>query len=82
MADEKQPDLTLSDGRAITFDLNKMTVKEWRAFIDEITVDTEDELMERCAGVETGTIAALGYEDWRLFAKAFYKRVREASDPN
>jgi hypothetical protein len=82
MADEKKPDVVLADGRAITFDLNKMTVKEWRTFIDQITVEAEDELVERCAGVEPGTIGGLGYEDWRAFTKAFYHRIREAADPN
>lgn len=82
MTDEKKPDVVLSDGREITFDLNKMTVKEWRNFIDEITVEVEDALIERCAGVEPGTIGELGYGEWRAFSKAFYKRIREAADPN
>jgi hypothetical protein len=82
MADEKKPDVVLSDGREFNFDLNKMSVKEWRAFVEEITVESEDELVERCAGAETGMIATLGYEDWRAFTKAFYRRIREASDPN
>lgn len=82
MAEDKKPDVVLSNGLAVTFDLNKMTVKEWRSFIDEVTVEAEDELMERCAGIEPGTIAGLGYEDWRKFAKAFYNCIRGASDPN
>ena len=82
MTDEKKADVVLTDGREITFDLNKMTVKEWRLFIDNITVEVEDALIERCAGVEPGSIGELGYEEWRAFSKAFYKRIREAADPN
>jgi hypothetical protein len=82
MADEKKPDVVLSDGRGFTFDLKQMKVKEWRAFIDEVTPEAEDALMERCAGLEPGAIGDMNYDDWRAFSKAFYKRIREAADPN
>ena len=82
MADEKKPDVVLADGREITFDLTKMKVKEWRKFIDEVTPEAEDELMERCAGLEPGAVGDFDYVEWRAFTKAFYKCIREAADPN
>lgn len=82
MAEERKPDYVLADGREVNFDLTKMKVREWRQFIDDITVEAEDELMERCGGLEKGAISEMNYEEWRAFSKAFYKRIREASDPN
>jgi hypothetical protein len=78
-----KPDLTLSDGREITFDLNKITVSEWRAFVENIQAEVEDDLIERCGALEKGEIAKMGMGDYRLIGKVFYRRIREPlEDPN
>jgi hypothetical protein len=71
-------DCTLSDGREVTFDLNRMTVREWRGFLDNVTPEIEDSLIERCAGFGPGEIGELGVDDWKALSSAFYKRI---SDP-
>jgi hypothetical protein len=79
---DKKIDCTLSDGRAVAFDLNRMTVREWRTFLGETSAEAEDGLIERCADLPAGTIEALGFNDWTAITGAFYKRVKEARNPN
>jgi hypothetical protein len=75
-------DCTLSDGQEVRFDLNRMTVREWRTFLGETTAEAEDALIERCAGLTAGAVEALGYDDWMTLTSAFYKRIKEARNPN
>ena len=87
MSDEKTEkkvvDFTLPDGREIVFDLDKVTVSEWRAFVKEVTVENEDSIIERCADLEPGSIDKMGMGTWRALSKAFYNRIREPlADPN
>ena len=78
------PDLTLEDGREITFDLNKITLREFRALVDPARPDEEgDELLGRCAGLDKDEIANLPYPEYRRLTKAFFARAREPlADPN
>jgi hypothetical protein len=82
MTEAKKPDAVLSNGQEIGFDLNLMTVREWRTFLDQVSAETEDALIERCAGLEAGAVGELGYDDWQTLTKAFYQRIRGAKDPN
>jgi len=88
MGEEKKPDVVkpavvLSDGREINFDLNAITVGEWRAFVDNITAEAEDVLIEKCADLEKGLVIGLGYGDWQKLTKAFYAQIREPlTNPN
>ena len=68
-------DCVLSDGREVTFDLNQMTVDEWRAFFDKITPEGEDSPIESCAGFEPGSIRKMGIDNWKAITAAFYKRM-------
>jgi hypothetical protein len=79
---EKKPDCVLTDGREFRFDLNRMTVREWRLFLSESTAEAEDALIEKCAGLEPGALEALGYDDWMIVTSAFYKRIKDARNPN
>ena len=77
-------DVTLSDGREITFDLNKISIKEYRAlFTVEQPDDEEYATLAKAAGIKTEEVATLGFEDWRRFGAAFFAKAREPlADPN
>jgi hypothetical protein len=62
--------------RAIVFDLNKITVREWRAFLKDIEAEVEDALIERAADLEAGTLAGLGLDDWNIITRAFYAKIK------
>lgn len=77
-------DVTLSDGREITFDLNKVTIREYRALFNAQQPD-EDEYatLAKAAGMKPEAVSALGFEDWRQFGKAFFRKAQEPlADPN
>jgi len=78
------PDLTLEDGREITFNLGKITLREFRALVDPARPDEEgDELLGRCAGLSAEEIASLPYPEYRRLTKAFFAAAREPlADPN
>ena len=77
-------DITLSDGREITFDLNKISIKEYRALFKPEQPDTEEyKLLARVSGLTADEVGNLGYDDWRRFARAFFEKAREPlADPN
>lgn len=82
MGDKIKPDVTLPDGRELSFDMDQVTVAEWRKFFEEVNVDVEDAIIERCSGLEPGELAKLGLGSYRKLTKAFYKRVKRDADPN
>jgi len=77
-------DLTLLDGREITFDISKISLREFRALIDPDRPDEEgDELLGRCAGLDAEEVADLPYPEYRKLTRAFFAKAREPlSDPN
>jgi hypothetical protein len=73
-------DFTLSDGREITFDLDVISVKEWRALLNPSQPDAEeDATIAKVAGLKAEDIESLSYREWRRLAKAFFAK---ASDPH
>jgi hypothetical protein len=77
-------DITLRDGRAVTFDLYQLTIKEYRSLFDKTQAqEDEDRLIARCAGMELEEYQALSFPDFRRLAAAFFKATREPlADPN
>ena len=76
-------DITLSDGREITLDFTKLTLKEYRALFDKAqAVDDEDTIVARVCGIEIDEYQSLSYADWKRLLQAFFKRSREPVDPN
>lgn len=77
-------DLTLSDGREITLDLNRITLEEWRnLFHQEQPEEEGDKILARVCGLEAGEIVKLGYLDYRRLTKKFFERAREPlADPS
>jgi len=72
-------------GYEVTFDLSKMTIKEYRSTYDPAQPEGDaDEIMARCAdGITLEELQSLSYPDWRLFGRAFFKKAQEPlADPN
>lgn len=78
------PDLTLSDGRAVTFDLTRITMREFRSLFDGAQAnEVGDELVGRTCGMSGDDLGALPYVDYRRLMAAFFKRCREPlADPS
>jgi len=76
--------VTLSDGRELTVDLTKISIREYRRlFKDETTPDEEDVLLAPCFGLTLEEFEALPYPDYKRVTKAFFERARDPlADPN
>lgn len=76
-------DLTLSDGREVTLDLYKMSMKEYRAvFFDPKVEDAfANKVLENVSGLKK--VEELPQPDYRmLINKVYEKSTRPLSDPN
>lgn len=76
-------DLTLSDGREVTFDLYAITRKEYRDLFDPAqTPEDESKVLGKASGLSATDINAMPYGDFRRLAAAFFKKAREPmADP-
>lgn len=76
-------DITLSDGREITFDLKALSLREYRALFDKKQPQkVEDETLAKVCGVEVDYYLDLPLEDSKRLVQAFVKKAREPVDPN
>jgi hypothetical protein len=78
-------DITLSDGREITFNLAIVTLREYRALFDKTQPQSsEDEIISKVCGLGIEEYLDMPYQDWRRLLIAFFKRSREpiGADPN
>jgi ribonuclease I len=72
------PDITLSDGREITFDLRKLSVTEYRAMFDKASeFDADEAVMARCAGLAVEELRGLTLYDNKLLWREFFRVCRE-----
>ena len=71
-------DLILSDGQEITFDLNKITIKEYREIFDptETNEDSDRKLAKVC-GMELDEVLSISYLDYRQLVNAFFRKCKE-----
>lgn len=78
------PDMTLSDGREITFDLMALSLTEFRALFDSKQPQVEaDAILARVAGMTLEEYGALPYLEWRRLTIEFFKKSRNPlADPN
>jgi hypothetical protein len=88
MSDEKQEELDFvtRDGRGVIFDLDQITVGEWRAEVDgKLTVAQEDELACRVSGLSLEEYTGMSLNDQKRFWRAFIVRkaspLRNVDDP-
>jgi hypothetical protein len=77
-------DITLSNGTEITFDLNKITRREYLSLLDPQQDEEESyKAIEKTCDLSAQEIGDLGQEDFRRFMLAFWKKAREPlADPN
>ena len=76
-------DITLSNGREITFDFSKLTLREYRQLFDKKqTPDEEDRIVSLVSGIPLEEYQDMTYLDWKRLLLAFFKRSREPVDPN
>jgi hypothetical protein len=77
-------DLTLSDGRELDIDMNKITIKEWRALLNPEQKENEEyRILGKVVGLSGKDIEKLGQEDFRwLGTKVAEKASRPLTDPN
>lgn len=76
--EQTKQDLTLSNGKVVTFDFNNITIREWRSLFQTEQPDEEEyRIVGKLIGMDTEEAANLGYEDWVGVVKAMKAKVRE-----
>lgn len=74
-------DVILSNGREISFDLLKVSQKEYRALFSPEQPDTEgDAIIGRSCGLSADEVADLPQPDYRRLVRAFFKKASEPLD--
>jgi hypothetical protein len=76
------PDLVLSNGQGVTFDLGRITVREYRSLADpEQRKDQEDEVLAKAIGWTVEQVLDMPVLDykrvWVAFFQAFSRPVRD-----
>ena len=75
MTQPTNPDLILSDGREVVIDLNKISVKEFRASLEkDQTFEDEYKTIEKVTGLPN--VGEMGYEDYRRLIQAYIDKAR------
>lgn len=80
-----KPDVVLPDGREIFIDMNKITIKEYRAVLRNQfeEQDDEDRVVCKAIGMDIEDYQSLGHTDWRTVIQGFFRKAREPlADPN
>ena len=79
-------DITLSNGREITFDLACLSLREFRGLFDKTQPqEAEDKIIAKVCGMTADEYLDLPYEEWKRILVAFFKRARSpvgSTDPN
>ncbi len=77
-------DVKLSNGKEITIDLYKISIKEYRSLFDrEQPPETEDKLVAKVCDMNLDEYQNLPQPDWRLLVTTFFRKAREPlADPN
>lgn len=74
--EEIKADFVLKDGTEVTFDLEKITVEEYRAmFKPGATQDAEDALVARVAGIDQDRFKSMSLHEYKKFVQAFYAKA-------
>ena len=76
-------DITL-DGKDLTFDLEQLTITEYRKFASGgMLDDQDDELLARVVGEPVEWVRGLSQPNYRRLLRAFFKKASEPlTDPN
>ncbi len=77
-------DLQLVDGRVLTVDLGRVSIREYRAlFVKDQPQTEEDATLAKAAGLTVDELLTLSQPDYRRLVALFFKIAREPlADPN
>lgn len=77
-------EVKLSDGKVINVDVSRLTVKEWRDFIDPAGgYEAENAAVAKCTGLSITEIEAMPFVELKQIAKAIILAIREPlADPS
>lgn len=77
-------DLTTQDGREITLDLSRLTLREYRALFDRAQPQAdEDATAVKVSGLSLDEYLDLSLDDNKRLWRALFRKAREPlSDPN
>lgn len=79
----RKPDIVLRDGREVFFDLDAITITEYRAMLKPTQTDEEESAtLAKVSGLKPKDIDGFTLGEWKRFTKAFFERAREPADPN
>jgi hypothetical protein len=84
MPDEKKADVTLHDGKEITFDFYKINISDWRTLFDDGAETTKEfaEKVGRVCNLTADELSTLPFPDYRLLMNTFWKRSQDPlTDP-
>jgi hypothetical protein len=74
-------DLTLSTGKKVKIDLNKMTITEFREIVEldgqELSTERSDEILGKTIGLKGKEVNQLPYPDFRKVSKAFWYEIKQ-----
>jgi len=75
---------TISDGRVLTVDLTKISIREYRAlFAKDQPQAEEDATLAKAAGLTVEELLELSQPDYRRLVALFFEKAREPlADPN
>lgn len=74
-------DLTLHDGRTITLDMNRITIREYRALFDnKQDLDAENETLAKAFGIGVDEFLDLSQPDFKRATALFFETARAPLD--
>lgn len=83
MPQEIKADVTLHDGKEITFDFHKITFKEWRTLFDnDVKQEAKDEKVAKVCGLSVDEFGEISYADHFVLMNKFWERSQDPlTDP-
>jgi hypothetical protein len=76
--ERSKPDVTLSGGREVVFDLSKLSYGQYKSLFSPDKADKDsDAIVAKTAGMTLEEFEALPYNDARRLMKAFFTKCRE-----
>ena len=77
-------DFTLTSGRELSFDLGKISIKEWQSLRSPAySTDADNAVISKITGMKVDEIEDMPADDFNRLTFAMFKKMREPlSDPN
>ena len=78
------PEVTLSTGRKVTFNLKGLSLREFRACVDLRTpVEDSDAVLAKVTGISAEDMLDMEYTEWREMVQTFFRVANNpVADPN